>query len=157
MNCSLRSSSVHGILQARILEWVAISFSRGSSWPRNRTQDSCIAGRYFIIWATKSVFIFNYGLIWASQVVLVVKNPPANAGDIRGLSLICELERFPWRRAWQPTPVLLPGESHGQRSLMCLQSIGSHRVRHGWRDLARMHMNLYNHCHTLNIKYFFSF
>ena len=51
INYSLPSSSVHGILQARILEWVAISFSRGSSWPRNRTQVSCIAGRYFTILA----------------------------------------------------------------------------------------------------------
>ena len=39
-------SSVHGILQVRTLEWVAIPFSRGSSWPRDRTQVSCIAGRY---------------------------------------------------------------------------------------------------------------
>ena len=41
----LPGSSVHGILQARIVEWVAISFSRGSSWPRNRSRVSCIAGR----------------------------------------------------------------------------------------------------------------
>ena len=44
MDCSLPGSSVHGILQARILEWVAIPFSRGSSQPRDRTQVSCIAG-----------------------------------------------------------------------------------------------------------------
>ena len=43
MDCSLPGSSVHGILQARVLEWVAVPFSRGSSWPRNRSQDSCIA------------------------------------------------------------------------------------------------------------------
>ena len=43
-------SSIHGILQARILEWVAISFSRGSSWPRDRTQVSRIAGRCFNLW-----------------------------------------------------------------------------------------------------------
>ena len=42
-----------GILQARILEWVAISFSKGSSQPRNRTQVSCIAGRFFTDWATR--------------------------------------------------------------------------------------------------------
>ena len=42
-------SSVHGILQARILEWVAISFSRGSSQPRDQTQVSRIAGRCFIL------------------------------------------------------------------------------------------------------------
>jgi len=44
---------VHGILQARILEWVAIPFSRGSSWPRYVTQVSCIAGRFFTVWATR--------------------------------------------------------------------------------------------------------
>ena len=54
---------------------------------------------------------------WASQVELVVKNPPANAGDIRDTSSIPGLGRFPWRRAQQPTPVLLPGDSHRQRSL----------------------------------------
>ena len=53
MDCSLPGSSVHGILQARILEWVAISFSRGSSKPRDQTQVSCIAGRCFILWATR--------------------------------------------------------------------------------------------------------
>ena len=46
-------SSVHAILQARILEWIAIAFSRGSSWPRNRTWVSCIAGRFFTNWATR--------------------------------------------------------------------------------------------------------
>ena len=45
MDCSQPGSSIHGILQARILEWVAISFSRGSSRPRDRTLVSCIAGR----------------------------------------------------------------------------------------------------------------
>ena len=45
MDCSPPGSSVYGILQARILEWVVISFSRGSSQPRDRTQVSCIAGR----------------------------------------------------------------------------------------------------------------
>ena len=47
MDYSLSGSSVHGILQARILEWVAYPFSRGSSQPRNRTGVSCIVGRFF--------------------------------------------------------------------------------------------------------------
>ena len=51
MDCSLPGFSVHGILQVRILEWVAISFSRGSFWPRDQTQGFCIAGRFFTIWA----------------------------------------------------------------------------------------------------------
>ena len=51
MECSPPGSSVHGIHQTRILEWVAISFSRGSSQPRDGTQVSYIAGRCFNLWA----------------------------------------------------------------------------------------------------------
>ena len=47
---------VHRILQARILEWVAYPFSRGSSWPRNWTRVSCTAGRFFTSWATREVW-----------------------------------------------------------------------------------------------------
>ena len=46
-DCSLPGSSVHGSPQARILEWVVISFSRESSWPRDRTQVFCLAGKFF--------------------------------------------------------------------------------------------------------------
>ena len=53
MDCGLQDSSVHGILQARILEWVAISFSRGSSQPRNPARIFCIAGRFFTDYATR--------------------------------------------------------------------------------------------------------
>ena len=53
MDCNPPGSSVHGLLQARILEWVAIPNSRGSSWPREWTQVSCITGRFFTIWATR--------------------------------------------------------------------------------------------------------
>ena len=56
-DCSSPGSSVHGILQARILEWVAISFSRASSRPRDRTRVSRIAGRLFTIWATREAHI----------------------------------------------------------------------------------------------------
>ena len=57
MDCSLQASSVHGLLQARILEWVAMPFSRGSSWPRFRTQVYGIAGRFFPVWATREAHI----------------------------------------------------------------------------------------------------
>ena len=53
----------------------------------------------------------------ASQVVLVVKSPPANAGDISGEGVQSLVGKIPWRRAGQPISVFLPGESHGQRSL----------------------------------------
>ena len=53
MDCSLPDSSVHGISQAIILEWVTISISRVSSWPRDQTQVCYIAGKFFTIWATR--------------------------------------------------------------------------------------------------------
>ena len=51
------------------------------------------------------------------KMTLVIKNPPANAGIIRDAGSIPRFGMMPWRKAWQPTPVFLPGESHGQRSL----------------------------------------
>ena len=64
----------------------------------------------------KEVFISQWWL--ASQVALVVKHPPANAGDRRDSGSIPGSGRSPWKRKWQLTPVLLPRESHGQRSLV---------------------------------------
>ena len=64
MDYSPPGSSVHGILQGRILERVAISFYRESSWSRDWTQVSCIAGRVFNIWATgKPHWIFRVNFL----------------------------------------------------------------------------------------------
>ena len=61
MDCCLPGSSVHGIVQARILEWVAISFSKGSSQPRAQTWVSHIASRLLIFWATRESYnIVNF-------------------------------------------------------------------------------------------------
>ena len=49
MDCSVAGSSVHGIFQTRMLEWVAVAFSKGSSQPRDQTQVSCISGEFFTI------------------------------------------------------------------------------------------------------------
>ena len=70
VDCSPSSSSVHGILQARVLEWVAISFSRVSSRPRDQTQVSHIAGRRFNLCSTRE------GLKY--------KNPSTNIKDFKG-------------------------------------------------------------------------
>ena len=70
MNYSLPGCSVHGILQARVLEWVAMPSSRGSSQPRDQTQVSCIAGRFFTIWATREA---------QSKRILIVKYFKCNA------------------------------------------------------------------------------
>ena len=56
MDCSLPGSSAHGIFQAIVLEWIAISFSRGSSRPRDQTQVSHIVDRRFTIWATACIY-----------------------------------------------------------------------------------------------------
>ena len=69
MDCSLPGSSVHGIFQVRVLEWVAISFSKESSWPRDRTWVSHIAGRHFTVWATREAPNFP---VW--KVVLILCN-----------------------------------------------------------------------------------
>ena len=58
MDCNLSGYSDHGIFQARLLECVAISFSRGSSWPRDQTQVSCTAGRRFTLWATREAQLY---------------------------------------------------------------------------------------------------
>ena len=57
MDCSLPGSSVHGISQARILEWVAISFSRGSSWSRDQIWVYCLAGGFFTIEPTGKPYV----------------------------------------------------------------------------------------------------
>ena len=67
-------------------------------------------------------------------MALVVKTSPANVGDAGDVGLIPGLGRFPWRREWQPTPVFLPGEFHGQRGLagyspkVCKESDTTERV-----------------------------
>ena len=61
---------VHGILQARIMEWIAIPFSKGSSTPRDRTLVSCIADRFFTIWAIGSTSQFHVGPCGKKQLLL---------------------------------------------------------------------------------------
>ena len=61
--------------------------------------------------------MFEYSLIGASQVALVVKNLPPNARRCKRCGFDPWVGKIPWRREWQPTPVFSPGESHGQRSL----------------------------------------
>ena len=71
MDCSLPGSSVHRIFQARILEWVAISFSRRSSRPRDQTQVSHIVGRHFTVWATREVHCIGRWILnpWTTKEV----------------------------------------------------------------------------------------
>ena len=83
------------------------------------------------------------------EAIAVVKNPPANAGDIgdrrhrRRRRHRCSpwVRKIPWRRKWQPTPVFLPGESHGQRSLVGY----SPWITKSWTWLIK---HTYTHIHT---------
>ena len=114
-------ATVHGILQARILEWVAVPFSRGSSQPRDRKNPvSHIADGFFTIWATREVgcdqLLKNIFLLWATIVLselplwlswqrihLQFRRPGFNSW----------VGKIPWRREQLPTPVFWPGEFHG--------------------------------------------
>ena len=75
------ASSLHGILQARLLEWVAVSSPRGTSWPRDRSLVCCVP---FI---GRRIFTPEPLAMWP-RWHLMVKNPPASAGDIRNLGSI---------------------------------------------------------------------
>ena len=79
----------------------------------------CITNGQYLS-ATVSVFRSSETVshVRAFQVVLVVKKSPANAGDGKRHGFDPWVGRIPWRRAWHSTPVFLPGESHGQRSLV---------------------------------------
>ena len=78
------------------------------------------------------------GLCWASQVVLVVKNLPANAGDERDVGLISGLGRFPWRREWQPTPVFWPGKFMSGEFMSGLETL-VHGVAKSQTQLSNIH------------------
>ena len=75
MECSTPGFSLHGILQASILEWVAIPFSRGSSWPRDQTQVSCVAGRFFTVLAIREAQttreLFNFYTLDFNPILLL--------------------------------------------------------------------------------------
>ena len=100
MDCGPPGSSLHGIFQARILEWVVIPISRGSSPSRYRTWVSCIAGRFFTVWAIREAPLGTYlATFYKSDVLKIVflrrrerdKHFSVNAG----LSL--EMMVFPWQ------------------------------------------------------------
>ena len=74
MDCSPPGSSVHRIFQARILEWIAVSFSR-SSLPRNWTQVSCIAGRFFTDWAMREAIWVDRKKHSLMILILELTNP----------------------------------------------------------------------------------
>ena len=110
MDCSPPGSSVHGILQARTLEWVATSFSRGSSWPRFQTQVSCIPGGCFTVWVTGlpwSHYKFTYKKWWRCYVCKFLKkemgswfksNPVSNKSCFDSKCSIVSIDNLPYSK-----------------------------------------------------------
>ena len=89
---SLPGFSVRGILQARILEWVAITFSKGSSWCRNWTRVSCIAGRFFTDW--KILYqLLMWCITWIDLYIL--DNPFISVINL--IWLWCMILFMPWQ------------------------------------------------------------
>ena len=109
VDCSPSGSSVHGILQAKILEWVAMPFFRGSSWPSDQTWVSCIASRFSAIWVTREA-------PWVSSRELFIPEQGSDVGNRECLGL------SDW--AWQDEghrPRVIWNRSRGERS-----TIGTH-------------------------------
>ena len=108
MDCSPPGCSVHEIFQARIPEWVAISFSRRSSWPRDWTQISCIVGRRFTVWATREVHAIQSNVSSLSRVRLfatlwtIANQAPPSMG-------------FSRQEYWSEVPFPSPGDLHDPR------------------------------------------
>ena len=122
MNYSPPDSSVHGISQARILEWVAISFFRGAFQSRDKTQVSCFAGRFLTVWATREALLCIYTLTCICTYTNTLLSWWLRWWGICLQCRRCALDpwigKIPWRRKWQPTPLFSPGKSYGQRSLV---------------------------------------
>ena len=150
MDYSLPGFSAHGISQARILERVAISYSRGSSRPRDQTcvsRGSCFARGFFLL--GKCFLLLHTWNEHSSGMAHLPEHPvskcwtPHTKEDfisIQSNLFFCFCLKFypgkiSQRRAWQPTQVFLPGESHEQRSLV------SQRVR-TWLKWLSMHKDL---------------
>ena len=88
-----------------------------------------------------SKYTRSYNHSWASQEALVVKEPSCQCKRLKSCRFDPWVGKIPWRRAWQPTPVFLPGESHGQRSLVGYSPWGC-RLRHNWTNLACTHVHI---------------
>ena len=92
-------SPIHGILQARILEWVAISFARGSSQPKDQTQVSCITGKFFTVWATSALVLsLGWDLLATWRISHRIQSGQCLKAIPGSSSLMCEpreIKEFP--------------------------------------------------------------
>ena len=97
----------------------SLSFSRGPSQPRDQTGVSCIAGGFFTNWAVRGALIWVEAAYYSGLFLVAQPSEHLPAMQETQETWVWSLgqEDDTWRKAWQPTPVFLPGESLGQRSL----------------------------------------
>ena len=121
-------SPVPGILQARTLEWVAISFSKLLLLVSGKPKGDQPGRRERIARALQWLFFkcSSFGL----PREFSGKESACYCRKLKRQGFDPWVRKIPWRRAWQPTPVFLPGESHGQRSLVGCSPWGSQRAAH---------------------------
>ena len=131
-DCSPPGFSAHGILQARILEWIAIPFSRGTSQPRDWALVSCLTGKFFTIWATKKaehrrIDAFE---LWCWRRLLRVPWTArrSNLSILKEISPGCSLERLILKLKLQYFGHLMRRADSLEKTLM-LGKIGGRRTR----------------------------
>ena len=151
MDCTPPDSSVHRIFQARILEWVAISFSSRSSWPRDGTQVSCISGRFFLNWAMFFfvfncplriwIFVFNFNcLMW-----LVASEGEYISCSSSYLAVLCHVKSGPWYL--QTFTELAPSAPSVLTSnIACLERLFPNHFKMSWDSICTH--TLFSHSHT---------
>ena len=128
MDCNPPCSSVHGILHARTLKWVAIPFSRISSWPRDWTQISCTADRFFILWATRETNSYRYGYRWRYWIKQSQSPPqPLTLSQFKNTSISLEVT---WTASCQVTIFIRDRLIHSIktffRTLLCILNLKTH-------------------------------
>ena len=132
MDCSLPGSSVHGIFQARVPEWVAISFSRGSSQPRDWTQVSHIVGRRFTVWALTRHNTFSDLIVkWKLRVT---------KDTIIDLLHLEDCILFIYSQCWYGKEFLLSTSLHWE---MCYTRQNSRNPLIFWQFCCYMHFLVY--------------
>ena len=133
----VRLYAAHGIFQARILGWVAFPFSRGSSQPRNQTQVSRIAGRFFTSWATRqgweedlisilhSLRLFDFFTLHKFCLLKKIKIKKGREGGMGGGN-----RAFGGHCSWKASSELFQNERHAQApECSCWPVRGAHRLR----------------------------
>ena len=137
VNCSPPGSPVHGIFQARVLEWVAMSSCRGSSWPRDWT---CIP---YVL--EKEMATHSSTLAWRIPWMEEPGRRQFTGSQRVGHDWATSLSFYSsfWRRKWPLTPAFLPGESHGRRGLVGYSLWGCKEL-----DPTKQLTHTHTHTHT---------